>query len=156
MKTPSIRGCTSLAILFPKSSFAGYKKYFDEQCKQDFHSTDTSRRPLPIYRAPVGLWGRVKVALSGATARRERACARLNTFVSSCENEVETVFHNVAMNKFVQVYNKSNLEQQHAMLSDLNTKAWNALPLALLQPEQNHTIKAMGTLQTADMPPSVL
>lgn len=116
MKVSSIRECVSW----------GYKEYFDKQCKQEFAliTSDGSRRPIPSYRAPTGLWGRVKVALSGATARRERACARLNTFSA---NEKEATFQKVAIDKFVQVYAKSSDKQQASMIAMLTPDAWQAL-----------------------------
>ncbi|MYM38986.1 hypothetical protein [Duganella qianjiadongensis] len=67
----------SIRSFFDRKTFAGLRS--------ELLSTAVapSVRNVPLYRprATLSLFGRAKVALSGATARRERACARLNSLL---------------------------------------------------------------------------
>lgn len=76
--------------------------------------------PRP-YKQPASLWGRIKVALSGAVARRERACARLNALYS-CEIEgaIGRDVNALAMFKFVKAYKACPNEwERRAMILNL-------------------------------------
>lgn len=68
----------------------------------------SSRSQPQNYRQPATLWGRIKVALSGAAARRERACARLNTLYMAADaegvNMVNRDFSEMAMKKFAKAF----------------------------------------------------
>ncbi|MYM40848.1 hypothetical protein [Duganella qianjiadongensis] len=85
------------------------------------------------YIPPTGLWGRITVALSGAAARRERACARLNTFYDGAQNSlVATEFSNVAMLKFIKAYDEcDDRVQRSAMMQSLNADVRVAAETAL-------------------------
>lgn len=101
---------------------------------------------LPTYTHPTSLLGRLAVALSGSAARRERACARANTFVleSACDANYAASFSNtgapipvtdkesqstqaafelIALRKFMYVYKQSTKVQQEDMLGKLTPEA---------------------------------
>ncbi|MYM40847.1 hypothetical protein [Duganella qianjiadongensis] len=97
-------------------------------------TVDFAPRTQPkYYRQPTSLWGRLTVALSGAAARRERACARLNTYHSKdSENPINREFSNVAMLKFIKAYDEcDNRLQKSAMMQSLDVDARAAAETAL-------------------------
>lgn len=87
--------------------------------------SSSARVSVPTYKRVTGLWGRMKVALSGATAKRERACARLNTFMVPYKHQFKEydqwrkTASDIAFKKFTAVYNSSNRDNQELMLEML-------------------------------------
>lgn len=130
MFATSIREFVRAGQRFP-SMFGSCKVYVDYMCRQQdlAVSVSTGRRyPVPRYRLPSSMLGRLIVAFSGAAARRRRACARLNTFVVCDQTEQqEEFFQHIALTKFEKVYRLSNKRQRQEMLRNLTPQAWEAV-----------------------------
>ncbi|MYM39468.1 hypothetical protein [Duganella qianjiadongensis] len=93
-----------------------------------------ARSPFPAYKLMTGLWGRISVALSGAAARRERACGRLNTFSATDEGykspdqvKWRKAAKGIAVEKFQAIYNASNAKQRDEMYAKLTASARDEL-----------------------------
>lgn len=104
-------------------------------------STAAARSTKPSYQFRTSLWGRLVVALSGSAARRERACARLNTFsVMSFTpaysynynfelDQAEIKLRTIAINKFEKEFARSTVAQRNAMNGKLTLLAKAALSI---------------------------
>lgn len=126
----SIRKYPSKANLFAKyisDDFKQCKSYIKHRCEIRANtSTGEPRSPNLIYNPPTSLWRRFIVPLTGSAARRDRACARLNTFVvgaDEADNKMAVVLQDAALKKFIHVYDKSGKESRQDMLNNLDRPA---------------------------------
>lgn len=125
---------SSIRALMNADDYRGTSLSRPSRCAKLIHeaeqvSSDSARVFTPTYKRVTSLWGRIKVALSGAEAKRERACARLNTFIVTDKRKFNdydlwrNTASNIAFEKFAAVYNSSSGAHQKLMLEMLAQNA---------------------------------
>lgn len=119
---------------YPGFSETGSSSNLSERTPKTSSST-TQRSPYPTYRHVTGLWQRTMVVLSGAAAKRKRACARLNTFAAPLEEQEATKTNtyaqwkakDIAVRKFISTFRSSKESDQQKMRDMLTPDANTAL-----------------------------